>query len=270
MSTIKNLSLLLIGILLLSCGKSNAVDKPAPVKNKLLRIVSYNIHHGTPINSASGAVDLNNIAKVIKAQNPDLVALQEVDKNTKRAGLDEAKVLAEQLGMSYFFSKSINYDGGEYGIAVLSKYPVLASERIELSNEAAGGEQRTVAIVTVEIPDFEKIRFACAHLDLVLENRTAQIGQLNDLSKASQYPLLVAGDFNTTPDSPEIALLKKEFSLGCTTNCALTFPADKPAKTIDYIVLNPAAAKKLTVKSYNAVAGQLASDHLPLLGVYTY
>lgn len=260
---------LALGAALLSCGKKSD-SKQEPEQKKLLRILSYNIHHGTPINSASGAIELNNISAVIKMQNPDLVALQEVDKNTKRAGEDQAKKLGELLGMNYYFSKSITYDGGEYGVAILSKFPVIATERIVLSNNEPGGEQRTLALITVELPGGQKMKFATAHLDLKVENRTAQMQELNDVSKLSAYPLIVAGDFNATSDSQEFTILKKEFSLNCQTNCAFTFPADKPTKTIDFIINNPAAVKQFTLRSYDSIKNQLASDHLPLLGIYSY
>ena len=198
------------------------------------------------------------------------MALQEVDRNTNRAGEDQAKKLAELLGMHYYFSKSISYNGGDYGVAILSKFPIVSSEQVMLSNKVLGGEQRSLAIVTVELLDGQKLRFASAHLDLVFENRNAQMLELNAISKKSAIPLLVAGDFNAVVDSPEMTTLKQEFSLACASGCPLTFPSDKPNKAIDFIVANPQASAKLTKRSYEAIGGQLASDHLPLLGVYSY
>ena len=262
---------LLLGFVFLSCSKNNSDIKETTVSNKLLRVLAYNIHHGTPINSASGAVELNNIAGVIKMQKPDLVALQEVDNKTRRAGgLNQAEELAKMLDMHYYFSKSINYDGGEYGVAILSKYPISKSERILLSNNEPGGEQRTIAMVTVELPDGKSIRFASIHLDLRLQNRTAQMQEIVMLSKQSALPLIAAGDFNAEAGSSEFGSLKTEFSLGCLTGCPLTFPADKPQKKIDFIVMNPAAAAKFSKRSYDSIKGQLSSDHLPLLGIYSY
>ncbi len=261
--------LIIAAFALISCSKKSEEIK-SETEQKVLRVMSYNIHHGTPINSANGAIELDKIAAVIKFQKPDLVALQEVDRNTRRAGEDQAKKLAESLGMYYYFSKSISYDGGDYGVAILSKFPLVSTEQVMLPNNHSGGEQRSLAIVTVDLPGGEKLRFASAHLDLVFENRDAQVRKLIDISKTSSTPLLVAGDFNALPESVEIGTLKQEFSLACSGSCPLTFPADKPTRSIDFIVSNPQAAKKLTKRSYQSVSGQLASDHLPLVGIYTY
>ncbi len=272
----KHFKLLLIALICLSCSKGEVkkedhkTPNPNPVyEEKLIRILSYNIHHGAPAGTTA-PINLDNIAAVIKSQNPDLVALQEVDKNTNRSTVDQAKVLGEKLGMSHFFSKSINYNGGEYGVAILSRYPIVSTERILLSNKVSGGEQRTLGVATVEIPELGKVKLATAHLDLVLGNRSEQVSEINEFSKKSEYPVILAGDLNMTRFDPEFLPLRTEFLLSCTSSCPLTFPADKPTKEIDFILLNTNAAKKMTVKNYQAVSGKLESDHLPLLGIISF
>lgn len=260
--------IVLIAIVFLSCGKSEAIENIEKSSKKVLKVLSYNIRHGAPANSS--IINMNDIAAVIKMQNPDIVALQELDKNTKRYPDDQAKVLAEKLNMHYFFSKSINYSGGEYGVGILSKYPILNQESILLPNEVKGGEQRSLALVTIAVPGLGQLKFASAHLDLVLQNRIAQIEQVNLLAKNSACPLIMAGDLNLAMDAEELSLLKKEFTLSCSANCQNTFPSDKPNKKIDFILLNPNATKKLKVRSYEAIGGRLESDHLPLLGIYSF
>jgi len=90
-----------------------------------LRVLTYNIHHGNPP-SRPDFIDINAIANVIKQQNPDIVSLQEIDVNTIRSGktLDEANELGRLTGMKAYFAKGIDYGGGEYGVAVLSKLPM--------------------------------------------------------------------------------------------------------------------------------------------------
>ncbi len=272
----KRITLLLAAFILLACSKSEVKDPVKkgdddkdPVVESTIRVLSYNIHHGAPAGTTA-PINLDNIAAVIKAQNPDLVALQEVDRNTNRAGVDQAKVLGSKLGMHYYFSKSINYQNGEFGVAILSKYPIVSTERLVLSNKVAGGEQRTLGVVTVEVPGLGKIKLATAHLDLVLGNREAQVHEINEYSKKSEYPVILAGDLNMTRFDPEFLPLRAEFLLSCTSSCPLTFPADKPTKEIDFIMLNTNAAKKLTVDKYESITGKLESDHLPLLGVISF
>lgn len=258
----------------LGCSKAKE-NKPMPnpdpgnglVKDSIT-VLSYNIHHGAPTGTTA-PINLDDIAAAIRARKPDLVALQEVDRNTVRAGVDQAKVLGEKLGMHYYFSKSINYNSGEYGVAVLSKYPIVSTERLVLSNKTAGGEQRTLALVLVDIPNLGLYKFASAHLDLVLANREEQVREINNYAKKSTYPFIIAGDLNMQRTDSEFAPLRSEFLLSCYASCPVTFPAQNPIKEIDFILLNNLAAKKLSVSEYKAES-TLASDHLPLLGVFSF
>jgi len=251
-----------------SCQSDKESVKPEPEKKQQVRIMAYNIHHGEPLNSTNGRINLEGIAAVIREQNPDLVALQEVDVNTNRAGVNQAEELAKMLGMEFYFSKSINYQGGEYGVAVLSKYPIKATKRLELPNNA-NGEQRTLAIATVELPNKKLLDFASTHLDLVVQNRLDQAERLNQLAKDSTNPLIVAGDLNAAPTAAEIVLLNKEYVFACQGNgCPFTYPADKPHIAADYIIQSKKASTLLTRLAYTAITNKYDSDHLPVLGIY--
>ncbi len=252
-----------------SCSKkaSGTVDEVST--KRVLKVLSYNIRHGAPENSS--VISMDNIASVIKMQSPDIVLLQEIDKNTTRAGEDQAEALANRLKMFSYFSKSIDYNNGEYGVAILSKYKIIKSESRLLPNNTSGGEQRSIAMITVEIPLLGEVVFGSTHLDLKVENRLEQITVLNNLAKTLGKPFIIGGDFNATPESADISSLKTGFTIGCTgSNCPNTFPASKPVKVIDYIGLNSIAAEKMVLRSYIAITDRLESDHLPLLGVYTY
>src|SRR5690606_40296823 len=79
--------------------------------------------------------------------------LQEVDVNTIRSGkgINQAAELARLTGMNYFFVKGIDYQGGDYGVGILSKFPILETDSLRLPmKEGAGGEPRVLAMVTVE------------------------------------------------------------------------------------------------------------------------
>ena len=91
-----------------------------------LKILSYNIKHGRGMD---GKVDLPRIAKVIGSLSPDLVTLQEVDKNCTRSGsIDLTRELAGILKMEGRFGKFMDFQGGEYGMAVLSRFPILSHQ----------------------------------------------------------------------------------------------------------------------------------------------
>lgn len=257
---------LLVALIVTCCSNSN--ENPQPTNNKKkLTLLTYNIHHGAPANS--DAINLNNIAAVIKQSNADIVALQEVDVNTRRSGnVDQAKALAELLGMEYYFSKSIDYQGGDYGNAILSKFP-LSNKRSLLLPMPIPKEQRSVALATVTLPDGKKIEFGSTHFD-VEANRMEQSAFLVDLSKNLGQPLLIGGDYNATPDSPEMLELKKEFTLSCMGSCPFTIPVTRPTKAIDFVAFNPKAKQQFTLVSGVAMTGQYASDHLPVIAVFHY
>lgn len=230
-----------------------------------LKIMSYNIHHANPP-SKVGLIDLDAVAKVIKNENPDIVGLQEVDRNTKRSGnIDEAKVLAAQTGMFYQFFKAIDHDGGDYGVAILSKYPISNGAQFALP-QVAKGEPRVLSYVTVKLKN-QTLTFANTHLDATKpdSNRVAQMQAiLTELEKKSG-PVILVGDLNCEAKAQPIVLLDQQFKRSCTANCAFTIPQDHPRKTIDYIALKNA---NWQVNSHNVVAEVYASDHRPVVATY--
>src|SRR5690606_23370805 len=90
-------------------------------KSATLRVLTYNIKHGATLR---GDFDLDRIAGVIRGAEPDLVALQEVDVRTRRArGMDIAGELASRTRLYPAFGRAMPYDGGDYGVAILSRFP---------------------------------------------------------------------------------------------------------------------------------------------------
>lgn len=233
---------------------------------KEIKVLSYNVHHCNPP-SKKDFIDMDAIVKIINNVKPDLVALQEIDVNTERSGknIDQAKELGRLTGMHSFFAKTIDYQGGEYGIAVLSKYPFIATEAIELPMEHnAGGEPRAVAAVIVETVEGHKIAFASTHLDLKEENKELQIHAIVDYVQDINIPVLLAGDFNAKPDSYVIQELDKVFQRTC-IDCPYTIPEVKPNRTIDYISFAPKGA--FDIVKHEVIREPYASDHLPVFAV---
>jgi endonuclease/exonuclease/phosphatase family metal-dependent hydrolase len=275
MKLIKSIFYLCITFLLLSsCGKTQSQatgnsNNPVPAEPEGLRVLCYNIHHCNPPSKA-GLIDVDAIAKVINDAKPDIVALQEVDVHTGRSGsgLHQAEELARKTGMQSYFAKGIDYDGGEYGVAILSKYPMEATMKYELPTaEGTNGEPRILATAVLTLPGNEKIRFACTHLDAQKNdtNRVLQIAKINEILKNETMPLIIAGDFNATPDSRVINMLDTEFMRTCKTACGFTIPQVNPTKTIDYIAYKPGNA--FTVAQHKVIIESYASDHLPVFSI---
>ncbi|MGV3509204.1 MAG: endonuclease/exonuclease/phosphatase family protein [Sphingobacteriaceae bacterium] len=264
------LVLLLTSIILSACSKGNEAPqekKEEIERGPMVRVMTYNIHIGNPPSKPSNYRDLNAIAEVIKTQKPDLVALQEVDVNTSRSGVnvDQANELAKLTGMHVFYTKAIDFDGGQFGDAVLSRYPILESKRYELPvTTQLGGETRSVAIVTVETNGI-KFQFASTHLDHLSNegNRVLQATELNKVVKDLKLPLIIAGDMNASPTSNPINILKQELTWGCKSSCPFTFPATGAKSTLDYIFVSNTS--KFIFRTYNILNETYASDHLPVI-----
>lgn len=224
-----------------------------------LRVVSYNIHHGV---GEDGKLDLKRIAEIIKKQKPDLVALQEVDNMVERSGkVDQAAVLAKMLGMHHAFGKCIDLQGGGYGNAVLSKYPILNTVIHRLPGT---GEPRVVLEVEVKKDD-KTLSFASVHFDWRSEKvRMLQAKAVEKNFTAHKHPVILLGDFNARPESETMKFLSKTWTIVPKEGDRLTSPANKPRSEIDYILTHGMDASKATSKVLNEA---VASDHRPILGV---
>jgi len=243
------------------------LQMPDPVveEGTTITVLSYNIHHSNPP-SVPNLIDLEAIAKVIRESGAEIVGLQEVDVRTNRSGsdLDMAEELAKMTDMPYFyFSKGIDYQGGEYGTAILSKYPLSDTETILLPAEE-GTEQRTLSVATVNLEDGQTYRFANTHMDYTSEsNALSQAKKIVEYFENAALPVILVGDFNSVPNSPPINHLDGSFTRTCKNDCAPTIPVINPNKTIDFIMYKERT--NFSVKSHRVIQETYASDHLPVL-----
>jgi len=234
-------------------------------KADTLTIVSYNIHHGNPP-AKPDVIDLEAIAKVIADAKADLVALQEVDVDIKRSGnINQAEYLAKKLGMYFYFAKAIDHGGGDYGVAVLSKFPIEDQNTLKFSRiEGRKAEDRVLATVAVKLKSGKKIKFASTHLDHVKDEalRLIQISEIEQQAKNEKKPFIIAGDFNALPTSATIQQLDKTFTRTC-YDCGFTIPVINPKNTIDFIAFKQ--NKKISVLHHEVIQEHQASDHLPIV-----
>lgn len=257
-------SVFLTSLLLAWKQNSDIMDASIPAD---LRIVTYNIHHGAPHNSAE--ISLESIAAVVLKSEASLVAIQEMDRFTKRSGnVDQVAELARLLNMEAYFSKSIDHEGGEYGVALFSKYPLVATQRFDLPM-AIAGEQRSLALAKVKLPDSKEFYFGSTHLDLNVPNRKAQAQRLKEIERSLDAPLMIGGDFNAVSKDEEMILLRESFSISCAdAGCPFTSPAHNPRRAIDFFVYNSKFADMFRFKSSEAMVGEMASDHIPHVAIF--
>ncbi len=230
------------------------------LKSQTVKILTYNIHHANPP-SAANKIDIEAIAKVINDSKADIVGIQEVDINVSRSEMmNQAEKLAELTGMDYFFSKGIDLEKGYYGTVILSKHKIVGKRRYDLPMPVES-ENRSLAIVDVELPDGKTISLANTHLDLKEENRIAQAEFINELGELYSKPLILVGDLNATPNSKPIEILEKYFVRNTSSNQP-TSPNVNTKNEIDYIMV--LKNKKFKWKEYKVIKEEYASDHLPL------
>ncbi|MCO6458083.1 MAG: endonuclease/exonuclease/phosphatase family protein [Pirellulaceae bacterium] len=257
--------LLLVGPLLVGLLSLSATNWARAAEPLRLRLLSYNIHHAEGVDRK---LDVERIAGVIRSVKPDLVALQEVDRNVGRTqSVDQPAELARLTGMQVVFGANIELQGGHYGNAVLSRLPIKRQRNHLLPNIDAS-EQRGVLEVEVQPgASHPAVLLLATHLDFRPDNRErlASAKAINLLAgKDPRQPALLAGDLNDTPDSQTLETLASTWSVANAQPLA-TVPVDRPTKQIDFILCRPRDRWK--VVEVRVLDEAVASDHRAIFAV---
>jgi endonuclease/exonuclease/phosphatase family metal-dependent hydrolase len=255
---LSRIALLVIFVLVLFCdgGSSSAA-------RKMLRVMTYNVHVGVGMDKK---LDLQRIADVINREQPDLVGLQEVDRGVKRTeGKDEIAELATMTQMHFAFAPNLDYQGGKYGVAILSRQPLKSTMHTMFQNKREA-ERRGMLKVEVDV-DGKMVSFVTTHLDYQFEDgRLFETEQLLKFLEDVKGPLIVVADLNDVPEGSAYKLMDTLFDDAWIASRArgdgFSYPADKPVKRIDHIFYRP--ANRLRAKKAWVVE-TLASDHVPVV-----
>jgi endonuclease/exonuclease/phosphatase family metal-dependent hydrolase len=236
---------------------SLASVSPAAEAARELRVMSWNLHHGV---GEDGKLDLERIAARIREQKPDLVVLQEVDKQCRRSkSVDQAAELAKLTGLTGAFGKAMDHDGGEYGQAILSKHPLGETKVHQLPGD---GEPRIAFEAVVKVGEGETLRLVSVHLDHQQDaRRLKQAETLVAALSATKEPLVLAGDFNDVPDSPVMKVFGAALTAAAKGGEKLTCPAAEPEVEIDHFFVRGFKA----VSPVTVLPEAVASDHRPLV-----
>ena len=232
----------------------------AGASSEEVRIVSYNIHHGE---GADRKLDLPRIASVIARQRPDYAGLQEVDSETLRSkGVDQAGELGRLLGMHAEFAQAIPFQGGGYGVAVLSREKPVSVRRIPLP----GKEPRVLLLC-----EFADRWVGNTHLDLTGEARLESARAIRAIASelTAKKPLFIVGDWNDEFGSEPLLAMSEYLTVLSKLDCRTyhgfkKHPADDEY-CIDYIAVDRAHAPEFTVKEAYVVSEPTASDHDPIV-----
>lgn len=232
------------------------------VQPQNLRVMSYNLRFGQ-------LATADSIAAEIARENPDFVALQEVDVNTQRAnapiqnGVNMVNRIAEKTGMFVHYGRTLNFAGGLYGIAILSKHPCTEFKCYELPNPK-NVEPRCMILGTFALNGKQKINFACTHLDYkAKETRELQAQYILGKLAESKLPTIIGGDFNATPNEPAIHLFNEK--MADVSHDAKTYPAHEPNIKIDYLFVSPDRCFEVKAKTTRPSLEKNNSDHLAII-----
>jgi len=226
-------------------GKSGVADT--------LKILTYNVRNCKGMDNVT---DYDRVAKVIKRINADVVAIQELDSVTERSKrIDVLAELARKTGMFPVYNSSIKFQGGAYGIGFLTREKPLYSEALPLPGSE---EKRSVLLV-----EMENYVVCCTHFSLTQHDRVESVGIINQLVSRYKKPVFLAGDLNAKASSQEILKL---FETWQELNDPLhpTFPANKPAECIDFILSKKTESFQFKVIERSVEDEPVASDHLPV------
>lgn len=265
---------------LVSCGFIASKEESSDTQStKTIKVLSYNIHYGVGMDSQK---DLKRIADIINKLNPDIVGLQEVSDSSMTAILGELTKMNAVFGPSmeketpnlyHLLDIPVPQSQLFYGDAILSKHPFEYVGNLSIPSASSSRYEAMCADVNLSsiYGENNAVRFVNTHFDYLetIGSKAARKATVEVIEKAFfenkvDYPAILTGDFNVTPHSEPIKLLKENGwvceNLG---KNLYTIPPNQPDKQIDYVLPRP--AKRWRIVAIEVIQEPMASDHLPIL-----
>ncbi len=233
-----------------------------------LRVVSYNIH------KCIGGVDRRyqpeRVAEVLKNLEPDVLLLQEVDHNVPRSNHDrQVDLLGELVGMRYrtWYPNVAIRGGGEYGNAILSRYPLIESTNIDVSIRFKKRRSVLHGVIRVRHDEIDRtVHVYNMHLGLARFERRIQLRKFVDSHPFSTLhhdtPVVVGGDLNDVYG--RLGELLRPSGFRGVERRPLTFPAWGPMRPLDAIFVR-GAVDFIKLARCESELARRASDHRPLV-----
>lgn len=288
--------LLAVLLAVASLPNTAAAGGDPQAKPRDLRVMTYNIHHGAGNDACTPppppppgvppppdcGLNLQRIADIIRAQDPDVVGLQEVDRFWARSAyVDQVAWLARELRMHSCYGANLVHEPDnhanvphQYGNAILSRYPILECTNTFLPMvlvEGQRNEQRGLLAALVNVRGVP-LRFYNTHLHTRYADRKAQVAAIVEQIGTPQEPVILVGDLNVVPApaGTELVPLYERFDdawVKAGDGPGYTYhadPVEDPDRRIDYIFIS----RNITVSDATVPitpVTRLASDHYPVV-----
>lgn len=251
---------ILLMIVLMGCSSLKGTPESRH-PSAVIRAATYNIKHGRGMD---GTVDLERTATTLEALDAHIIALQEVDDRAERSGgVDQAAWLAERLGMHAAYGSFMDFQGGRYGLAILSRTPIESHQSWRLPD---GNEPRVALAARIRNDSGEMFTAVVVHFDWVSDDgfRFAQASETITRLESLDTPWIIFGDFNDVPDSRTMEAFERiGRNASKSPASAATFPSDQPEIEIDYIFSGPPERWHPAIAE--VIPESITSDHRPVM-----
>ncbi len=225
-----------------------------------IQVATWNIRRGHGMDNRT---DLERTARGLQGLSADVIGLQEVDLGARRSGqVNQPEFLGQRLGYHPAFGSFMDFDGGRYGLGLMSRYPLAQVAELRLPE---GNEPRVALVTELILPDNRRVLVVNVHFDWVKDDnfRLAQAKQVAEYLQQQELPWILLGDFNDQPDSRTLKLFR-EFAISAEKagDQRGTYPANNPKSEIDFIFAGPRS--DWSVSPAEVIADPLTSDHRPV------
>lgn len=222
-----------------------------------IRIISYNIHGCVGLDKKHAP---NRIAAVIRDMQPHIVGLQEVDTHSiEESSLDQLEYLAKKTRMEAVAGPTLARRVGHYGNALLTRFPILAVRKIDLS--VPGREPRGAIDVDLDVGG-TSLRVLVTHFGLKAYERREQLrALLPRVCEEPARPCVLLGDFNEWSGRGEV--IRELDHIFGPSAAVPSFPSWWPILSLDRIWVRPRAAVQ-SCRAFVSLGSRIASDHLPV------
>lgn len=207
-----------------------------------IRFMSFNIQHGFNYVTKDG-IDLKSVAGTIRELGADVVGLNEV-----RYGGDDpeyfeqARRIAEHVGWkNVYFAKALNFpDGGAYGNALISRFPIKSAETVKIPDPPLHDEDvyyETRCLLRARFEEAGGFTVLVTHFGLARSEACSAAETVARAARETGGPVILMGDFNLAPDSGILAPVREIFrdTADLFEKPLLSWPSDRPRVRIDYI-----------------------------------